>query len=194
MGSNVFVPDDPAASTGEPEQPEQLASALRALQTELRELRETVQGSSPATEDPAAPTVEELLESESFKELLRKSNVETLERVIAQAPRLDAGMRKALLLTLDRMGEESETGEDQVASEGARCLELRERIRTLKGEIEDLDGNRLAFTDEGAAKRAEDRKLVVLLEAEREKVGEQLSEILSTVEGPPPEDEDRWAK
>lgn len=197
MSSNAFVPGDPEVL---PEQ-DQLMAGLEALQAEFRELRESVQADAPAGDPPevsAAPTVEDLLESESFKRLLRKSNSETLERVIAQSPRLDDGMKKALHLTLDRMAEESESG-DPLPSEGSRCLELRSRIRTLKEEITDLDGGRLAFTEEGEKKRAEDRKLIVLLEAEREKTEKELSEILSTVEDPEPldpalEDEAKWSQ
>jgi len=173
-------------------------STLAAKVTRANEARED----SPATENSEAPAVDELLESESLKELLRKSNKETLEQVIAQAPRLDDGMRKALLLTLDRMGEESGTGEDQAikaASEGDRCLELRERIRTLKSEIEKLSEGYSIFTRGRKKKEGEDRKLAVLLEAELEKAEKELSEILSTVEDPEspdssPEDEDRWAQ
>lgn len=189
MGSNVFVPGDPEV----PEQ-DQLMAGLEALQAEFQGLREAVQANSPAdpVEVPAAPTVEDLLESESFKELLRKSNLETLERVIAQAPRLNDEMKKALHLTLERMGKESESGDAQTHSEGERCLELRSRIRTLEEEIEGLNGDRAAFTEEGVEKRAEDRKLIVLLEAEREKAEKELSEILSTVEDPEPL-EDKWS-
>jgi len=188
MSSNAFVPDDPEASPGEQDQ---LMSGLETLQAEFRDLREAVQANSPANpvESPAAPTVEDLLESESFKGLLRKANEETLERVIAQAPRLDDGMRKALRLTLERMGEGRESGDPQILSEGDRCLQLRSRIRTLEEEIEGLNRNRSAFTDEGDKKRAEDRKLIVLLEAEWEKAEKELSEILSAVEDPEPPDE-----
>ncbi len=194
MSSNAFIPGDPEV----PAEQDQLMAGLEALQTEFQGLREAVQADSPAdpAEVPAAPTVEDLLESESFKELLRKSNVETLERVIDQAPRLDDGMRKSLLLTLEGMGEESESG-DLAPSEGERCLELRNRIRTLEEDIKDLDGDRLAFTEEGEKKRAEDRKLIVLLEAERKKTEKELSEILSAVEDPPDpvlEDEDKWSQ
>jgi len=193
MGSNAFVPGDPEV----PAEQDQLMAGLEALQVEFQGLREEVQSNPHAdpAEVPAAPTVEDLLESESFKELLRKSNVETLERVIAQAPRLDDGMKKSLLLTLERMGEESESG-DPAPSEGERCLELRGRIRTLEKEIEDLDGTRPAFTVKGDEKRAEDRKLIVLLEAERDKTEKELSEILSTVEDPGPvlDDEAKWSQ
>jgi len=193
MSSNAFVPGDPEV----PAEQDQLMVGLEALQTEFQGLREAVQANSPAdpAEVPAAPTVEDLLESESFKELLRKSNVETLERVIAQAPRLDDGMKKSLLLTLERMGEVSESG-DPAPTEGERCLELRSRIRLLKEEIAGLDGDRSAWTEEGESKRAEDRKLIVLLEAERDKTEKELSEILSTVEDPGPalEDEAKWSQ
>ena len=193
MSSNAFVPGDPEV----PAEPDQLIAGLEALQVEFQGLREEVQANSPAdpAEVPAAPTVEDLLESESFKELLRKSNVETLERVIAQAPRLDEGMRKSLILTLERMGQESESG-DPSPTEGERCMELRSRIRTLEEEIEDLDGTRPAFTVKGDKKRSEDRKLIVLLEAELEETEKELSEILSTVEDPGPalDDEAKWSQ
>ena len=85
-------------------------------------------------------------------------------------------------------GADDEPGEPE-QSEGQRCLKMRDRIRTLDEEIGGLDGDRMAFTDEGEQKRARDRKLLALLEAERVKAVEELNGILAAVPDAEPEED-----
>jgi len=193
--------EEPEGALDNPDGQGQVVALLKALQEEVRTLAVNITKPSEARENPPevtnspAPTVEKLLESEALKSLLRAGKLETLERVIAQVPRLDEGVRKALLSALAREGEEGEDSDAPTSSDGARCLELRERIRVFREEVEGLDGDRSAFTEEGVEKRTEDRKVTVLLDAEREKAEQELSEILAAVEDPEPsETVDRWGQ
>lgn len=197
MSGKAFVPDDlevpeePGGSQGNPGNEGEVMKSLKALQDEVSELREKV-----ATRQAPEVTVESILDSESFRNLIQDANAQTLERVISKTQGLDDSVKKALFLTLGKIRQESSGEEDEPeVSEGQRCLELRDRIRTLKEEIESLDGDRAAFTDEGEQKRSQDRKLIALLEGERKSAIEILNGILAVMPDVKPEgDDDYWSR
>lgn len=177
-------PEEPEGSQGNPGNEGEVLARLEALQKAVTELQKK-------------ESVESVLENEAFRELVRDANAETVERLIEETPGLDEGVKKALRLTLGRMRQESAPGDDDEPelSDGDRCLKLRSRIRTLGEEIEGLDGDRSAFTDEGEQKRAKDKKLTALLAADREKAVEELNGILSVPAAEPGEDPDaKWSR
>jgi len=183
-------PEESRGSEDNPGNEGEVLARLETLQKAVTELQEK-------------ESVESVLENEAFRELVRDANAATLESLIEKTPGLDDGVREALRLTLDQMRHESASGDDDEPepelSGGSRCLELRQRIQTLGEEMEALRGERTAFTEEGVNKRAEDRKVISLLEAERAKAVEELNEILSAVSDAEPEaeaeeEDDRWSR
>ncbi len=83
-------------------------------------------------------------------------------------------------------------------SEGERVLELRARLRELDGELKLLgsaDRGIFDFTEKTEEEEVEERKLAILLEAERKKTAEELSEIIAAVpDAEPEETDDKWSR
>jgi len=95
---------------------------------------------------------------------------------------------------------DSEAPEENIdeLSEGERVLELRARLRELDGELKLLRGEDRGifdFTEKTDEEEVEERKLVLLLEGERKKAAEELSEIIAAVTDVEPEEaEDKWSQ
>jgi len=95
---------------------------------------------------------------------------------------------------------DSEVPEENIdeLSEGERVLELRARLRELDDELKLLSGSDRGifdFTEKTDEEEVEERKLVVLLEGERKKAAEALSEIIAAVPDAEPEEaDDKWSQ
>lgn len=178
-------PEEPEGSAGNQGNEGEVMARLETLQKAVTQLQEK-------------ESVESVLENEAFRELVRDANADTLESLIGKTPGLDDGIREALRSTLASMRQEGEGDDepeqDPSEGEGSRCLKLRQRIQTLGEEIEALHGDRTAFTGEGQRERARDRKLIALLEAEREKAVEELNGILAVPDAEPEEEDDPWSR
>jgi len=190
MNDDIFVPEEGSEGEGNPGNEGGVLESLKALQEEVRELREKISADDP---------VESILENEAFRDLIRDANAATLERLIADTPGLDDGVQKALRLTLDKMRENGD-GDEEGPSEGARVLALRGHIRKLDEELKALRGEDRGllnfFTETTDEEEADEKKLAVLLTAERDKAAQELREILAALPDAEPEEDpdDKWSR
>lgn len=190
MNDEVFVPEEGSEGEGNPGNEGEVLESLKALQEEVRELREEISADDP---------VESILENEAFRDLIRDANAATLERLIADTPGLDDGVQKALRLTLDKMRETGD-GDEEGLGQGERVLALRRHIRKLDEELKltAVDSGFLdrVFTEKTDEEEADEKKLAVLLTAERDKAAQELREILAALPDAEPEEDpdDKWSR
>lgn len=96
---------------------------------------------------------------------------------------------------------ESEEGKSMLAGsvhlefyKGQRAVNIFSRLRQIPEDIEKLDAERMAFTENGERKRTSDRKLAAALESEREELQAELEKILQELPEPaePVDKKDKW--
>lgn len=175
MAKNKRIFEDPeelgSLEENPPESPE-LAEAIREMSGQMKGLRSDVgkfMSTSPATNNPrpADPAEDpQPLSTDQVKAFLESEQGKSM---LAGSAHLEA-------------------------SKAQRAVNIFRRLRQIPDEIEELNCDRAAFTENGERKRAADKKLAAALEAERSELQLELDRMLEELPEPPAEEQkkDKW--